>query len=71
MVYILLKTYMSEGQRSAHNALAVATNCGVDFDLGVADEIDEVLEFPLPGQEECLKLLKLYFEWCICLLWSL
>ncbi|KAL5834632.1 hypothetical protein ACOSQ4_014129 [Xanthoceras sorbifolium] len=69
------KTYMSEAQRSALNALlyrtgdqskdivlALATNRPGDLDTAVADRIDEVLEFPLPGQEERFKLLKLYLE---------
>ncbi|XP_051136818.1 uncharacterized protein LOC127255359 isoform X1 [Andrographis paniculata] len=69
------KTYMSEAQRSALNALlfrtgdqskdivlALATNRPGDLDSAVADRIDEVLEFPLPGEEERLKLLKLYLD---------
>ncbi|KAK1571652.1 hypothetical protein Q3G72_020753 [Acer saccharum] len=69
------KTYMSEAQRSALNALlfrtgdqskdivlALATNRPGDLDSAVADRIDEVLEFPLPGQGERFKLLKLYLE---------
>ncbi|XP_027361486.1 ATPase family AAA domain-containing protein 3-B-like [Abrus precatorius] len=67
------KTYMSEAQRSALNALlfrtgdqskdivlALATNRPGDLDSAVSDRIDEVLEFPLPGEEERFKLLKLY-----------
>ena len=66
---------MSEAQRSALNALlfrtgdqskdivlALATNRPGDLDSAVADRIDEVLEFPLPGEEERFKLLKLYLE---------
>ncbi|KAI9156584.1 hypothetical protein LWI28_009033 [Acer negundo] len=69
------KTYMSEAQRSALNALlfrtgdqskdivlALATNRPGDLDSAVADRIDEVLEFPLPGQGERFKLLKLYLD---------
>ncbi|KAE8794187.1 ATPase family AAA domain-containing protein 3C-like [Hordeum vulgare] len=69
------KTYMSEAQRSALNALlfrtgdqskdivlALATNRPGDLDSAVADRIDEVLEFPLPGEEERSKLLKLYLD---------
>ncbi|GER48758.1 AAA-type ATPase family protein [Striga asiatica] len=69
------KTYMSEAQRSALNALlfrtgdqskdivlALATNRPSDLDSAVADRIDEVLEFPLPGEEERFKLLKLYLN---------
>uniref|UniRef100_A0A1D1YAT7 ATPase family AAA domain-containing protein 3-B n=1 Tax=Anthurium amnicola TaxID=1678845 RepID=A0A1D1YAT7_9ARAE len=69
------KTYMSEAQRSALNALlfrtgdqskdivlALATNRPGDLDSAVADRIDEILEFPLPGEEERFKLLKLYLE---------
>ncbi|KAG0472843.1 hypothetical protein HPP92_014285 [Vanilla planifolia] len=69
------KTYMSEAQRSALNALlfrtgdqskdivlALATNRPGDLDSAVADRIDEVLEFPLPGDEERFKLLKLYLN---------
>lgn len=66
---------MSEAQRSALNALlfrtgdqskdivlALATNRPGDLDSAVADRIDEVLEFPLPGEDERLKLLKLYLD---------
>ncbi|XP_010261604.1 PREDICTED: ATPase family AAA domain-containing protein 3-B [Nelumbo nucifera] len=69
------KTYMSEAQRSALNALlfrtgdqskdivlALATNRPGDLDSAVADRIDEVLEFPLPGEEERFKLLELYLD---------
>ncbi|PIA46037.1 hypothetical protein AQUCO_01600361v1 [Aquilegia coerulea] len=69
------KTYMSEAQRSALNALlyrtgdqskdivlALATNRPGDLDSAVSDRIDEVLEFPLPGEEERFKLLKLYLN---------
>ena len=66
---------MSEAQRSALNALlfrmgdqskdivlALATNRPGDLDSVVADRIDEVLEFPLPGEKERFKLLKLYLD---------
>lgn len=69
------KTYMSEAQRSALNALlfrtgdqskdivlALATNRPGDLDSAMTDRIDEVLEFPLPGQDERFKLLKLYLD---------
>ncbi|KAL4341038.1 hypothetical protein GQ457_08G006140 [Hibiscus cannabinus] len=69
------KTYMSEAQRSALNALlfrtgdqskdivlALATNRPGDLDSAVADRIDEVLEFPLPGEDERFKLVKLYLD---------
>ncbi|XWS42882.1 hypothetical protein CRYUN_Cryun16bG0052400 [Craigia yunnanensis] len=69
------KTFMSEAQRSALNALlfrtgdqskdivlALATNRPGDLDSAVADRIDEVLEFPLPGEDERFKLLKLYLD---------
>ncbi|KAM0917041.1 hypothetical protein ACQ4PT_009780 [Festuca glaucescens] len=69
------KTYMSEAQRSALNALlyrtggqskdfvlALATNRPGDLDSAVADRIDEVLEFPLPGEEERSKIVKLYLD---------
>ncbi|KAJ6297745.1 hypothetical protein OIU76_018955 [Salix suchowensis] len=69
------KTYMSEAQRSALNALlfrtgdqskdivlALATNRPGDLDSAVADRIDEVLEFPLPQTVERFKLLKLYLD---------
>ncbi|XP_010525048.1 PREDICTED: ATPase family AAA domain-containing protein 3-like [Tarenaya hassleriana] len=69
------KTYMSEAQRSALNALlfrtgdqskdivlALATNRPGDLDSAVSDRVDEVLEFPLPGEEERFKLLKLYLD---------
>ncbi|GAB2275856.1 hypothetical protein Dimus_010599, partial [Dionaea muscipula] len=63
-------TYMSEAQRIALNALlfrtgdqsndivlALAINRAGDLDSAVADHIDEVLEFPLPGEDERYKLL--------------
>lgn len=66
---------MSEAQRSALNAmlyrtgdqskdivLVLATNRPGDLDSAVADRIDEVLEFPLPEEEERFKLLKLYLD---------
>ncbi|KAL9249099.1 ATPase family AAA domain-containing protein [Drosera capensis] len=69
------KTYMSEAQRSALNALlartgdqskdvvlALATNRPSDLDSAVSNRIDEMLEFPLPGEEERFKLLKLYLD---------
>ncbi|PON41482.1 ATPase, AAA-type, core [Parasponia andersonii] len=69
------KTYMSEAQRSALNALlfrtgdqskdivlALATNRPGDLDSAVVDRIDEVLEFPLPGEAERFQLLKLYLD---------
>ncbi|KAL8160537.1 hypothetical protein V2J09_002074 [Rumex salicifolius] len=69
------KMYMSEAQRSALNALlfrtgdqskdivlALATNRPGDLDSAISDRIDEVLEFPLPGEEERFKLLKLYLD---------
>lgn len=66
---------MSEAQRSALNALlyrtgdqsrdivlVLATNRPSDLDSAIADRIDEVLEFPLPGEDERVKLLKLYLD---------
>ncbi|KAL8168265.1 hypothetical protein V2J09_009764 [Rumex salicifolius] len=71
--------YMSEAQRSALNALlfrtgdqskdivlVLATNRPGDLDSAVTDRIDEVLEFPLPGEEERFKLLKLYLNKYLC-----
>ncbi|EFH45289.1 AAA-type ATPase family protein [Arabidopsis lyrata subsp. lyrata] len=68
-------TYMSEAQRSALNALlfrtgdqsrdivlVLATNRPGDLDSAVTDRIDEVIEFPLPGEEERFKLLNLYLN---------
>ncbi|KAJ8544795.1 hypothetical protein K7X08_017378 [Anisodus acutangulus] len=68
-------TYMSEAQRSALNALlfrtgdqsrdvvlVLATNRPGDLDSAVTDRIDEVIEFPLPQEEERFKLLKLYLN---------
>ena len=66
---------MSEAQRSALNALlfrtgdqsreivlVLATNRPGDLDSAVTDRIDEMIEFPLPGEEERFKLLKLYLN---------
>uniref|UniRef100_A0A1J3GX73 ATPase family AAA domain-containing protein 3 n=2 Tax=Noccaea caerulescens TaxID=107243 RepID=A0A1J3GX73_NOCCA len=68
-------TYMSEAQRSALNALlfrtgdqsrdivlVLATNRPGDLDSAVTDRIDEVIEFPLPGEEERFQLLNLYLN---------
>lgn len=67
--------HMSEAQRSALNALlfrtgdqsrdvvlVLATNRPGDLDAAVTDRMDEVIEFPLPGEEERYKLLKLYLR---------
>lgn len=67
--------YMSEAQRSALNALlyrtgdqsrdvvlVLATNRPADLDSAVTDRIDEVIEFPNPGEEERVKLIKLYLS---------
>ncbi|GAU18525.1 hypothetical protein TSUD_233970 [Trifolium subterraneum] len=67
--------HMSEAQRSALNALlfrtgdqsrdivlVLATNRPGDLDSAITDRIDEVIEFPLPGEEERLKLLNLYLN---------
>ncbi|XP_057976794.1 uncharacterized protein LOC131163947 [Malania oleifera] len=72
-------THMSEAQRSALNALlfrtgdqsrdivlVLATNRPGDLDSAVADRMDEVIEFPLPEQEERYKLLKLYLKKYLC-----
>lgn len=66
---------MSEAQRSALNALlfrtgdqsrdivlVLATNRPGDLDSAITDRIDEVIEFPIPGEEERFKLLKLYLN---------
>ncbi|GAV60029.1 AAA domain-containing protein/DUF3523 domain-containing protein [Cephalotus follicularis] len=68
-------THMSESQRSALNALlfrtgdqsrdvvlVLATNRPEDLDSAITDRIDEVIEFPLPGEQESFKLLKLYLN---------
>lgn len=70
---------MSEAQRSALNALlfrtgdqsrdivlVLATNRPGDLDKAVTDRIDEVIEFPLPGEEERFRLLKLYLRKYLC-----
>uniref|UniRef100_J3LGA5 AAA+ ATPase domain-containing protein n=1 Tax=Oryza brachyantha TaxID=4533 RepID=J3LGA5_ORYBR len=67
--------HMSEAQRSALNALlfrtgdqsrdivlVLATNRPSDLDAAITDRIDEVIEFPLPGEEERYQLLKLYLN---------
>lgn len=68
-------SHMSEAQRSALNALlfrtgdqsrdivlVLATNRPGDLDAAITDRIDEVIEFPLPGEEERFRLLKLYLK---------
>eukprot|EP00250_Pteridium_aquilinum_P001133 c11340_g2_i1 orf=122-2017(+) len=65
----------SEAQRSALNALlyrtgdqsrdvvlVLATNRPSDLDAAITDRIDEMIEFPIPGEEERVKLLKLYLD---------
>ncbi|TVU28168.1 hypothetical protein EJB05_19677 [Eragrostis curvula] len=67
--------HMSEAQRSALNALlfrtgdqsrdivlVLATNRPGDLDAAITDRIDEVIEFPLPGEKERFELLKLYLN---------
>ena len=66
---------MSEAQRSALNALlfrtgdqsrdlvlVLATNRPKDLDTAILDRVDEAIEFPLPGEDERLRLLKLYIR---------
>ncbi|WCJ39815.1 AAA-type ATPase family protein [Euphorbia peplus] len=68
-------THMSEAQRSALNALlfrtgdqprdivlVLATNRPGNLDSAITDHIDEVIEFPIPGEEERFKLLNLYLH---------
>ncbi|KAI3768003.1 hypothetical protein L2E82_18433 [Cichorium intybus] len=68
-------THMSEAQRSALNALlfrtgdqsrdvvlVLATNRPGDLDSAVTDRIDDVIEFPLPEEDERFKLIKLYLH---------
>jgi ATPase family AAA domain-containing protein 3A/B len=50
------------GDQSKDIVLAQATNRPGDLDSAVADRIDEVLEFPLPREDERFKLLKLYLD---------
>ena len=70
---------MSEAQRSALNALlfrtgdqsrdialVLATNRPGDLDSAVTDRIDEVIEFPIPREDERFKLLKLYLTKYLC-----
>ncbi|KAL6542313.1 hypothetical protein OROMI_023915 [Orobanche minor] len=72
-------THMSEAQRSALNALlfrtgdqsrdvvlVLATNRPGDLDSAITDRIDEVIEFPLPQEDERYKLLKLYLSKYLC-----
>ncbi|KAK8685813.1 hypothetical protein V6N13_124847 [Hibiscus sabdariffa] len=67
--------HMSEAQRSALNALlfrtgdqsrdivlVLATNRPGDIDSAITDRIDEVIEFPIPAEEERFQLLKLYLN---------
>ncbi|KAK8694680.1 hypothetical protein V6N13_072227 [Hibiscus sabdariffa] len=67
--------HMSEAQRSALNALlfrtgdqsrdvvlVLATNRPGDLDSAITDRINEVIEFPIPGEEERFQLLKLYLN---------
>ncbi|CAI7787753.1 unnamed protein product [Closterium sp. NIES-54] len=69
------KITMSEAQRSALNAmlfrtgdqsrdivLVLATNRPEDLDSAVTDRIDEMMEFPLPREEERFRLLQLYLH---------
>ncbi|KAL2553067.1 AAA-type ATPase family protein [Forsythia ovata] len=71
--------HMSEAQRSALNALlfrtgdqsrdvvlVLATNRPGDLDSAITDRIDEVIEFPLPQEDERYKLLKLYLNKYLC-----
>ncbi|OVA18738.1 AAA+ ATPase domain [Macleaya cordata] len=67
--------HMSEAQRSALNAmlfrtgdqsrdivLVLATNRPGDLDSAITDRMDEVIEFPIPGEEERFKLLNVYLK---------
>ncbi|KAG7026788.1 ATPase family AAA domain-containing protein 3 [Cucurbita argyrosperma subsp. argyrosperma] len=50
------------GDQSRDIVLVLATNRPGDLDSAVTDRMDEVIEFPLPGEEERFKLLKLYLN---------
>ena len=40
----------------------LATNRPKDLDTAILDRVDEAIEFPLPGEDERLRLLKLYMR---------
>jgi ATPase family AAA domain-containing protein 3A/B len=50
------------GSPSRDVALVLATNRPEDLDAAVLDRVDDALEFPLPGEQERLALLRLYFS---------
>ncbi|GFY86396.1 AAA-type ATPase family protein [Actinidia rufa] len=54
-------TFLCEDQ-SRDTVLVLATNRPSDLDSAITDRIDEVIEFPLPQEEERFKLLKLYLS---------
>jgi ATPase family AAA domain-containing protein 3A/B len=50
------------GDQSRDVVLVLATNRPSDLDAAITDRIDEVIEFPSPGEGERIKLLKLYLD---------
>ncbi|GFZ18688.1 AAA-type ATPase family protein [Actinidia rufa] len=49
-----------ETSQSRDTVLVLATNRPGDLDSAITDRIDEMIEFPIPQEEERFKLLKLY-----------
>ena len=50
------------GTATSNFCMVLATNRPADLDFAVVDRVDEMIEFPLPGYEERLALIKLYFD---------
>lgn len=50
------------GEQSNKFMLVLASNTPEHFDWAVNDRLDEVVEFQLPGPDERLRLVNLYFE---------
>ena len=50
------------GDQSKDFAVVLATNRPSDLDAAVIDRMDEAIEFPLPGQPERQKILKMYID---------
>ena len=50
------------GEQSGKFMLVLASNTPEQLDWAINDRLDEMVEFPLPGDEERERLVRLYFE---------
>lgn len=55
-------TLYRTGDQSRDFVVVLATNRPADLDPAMLDRMDELLEFPLPGENERARILAIYLE---------